>query len=149
MGQETRRHSTILVIVLMVAVILSGSYLALSTTRAEKLYSLADKRSHFLFASFEAMNLGGFAVSGVIIESPSLIVIVDSVEDFVTFINGSTVYTMEEPWSTSKYNGTNNFSDYRRVLETSYIRTYYVFNDEMTIAWRYTHTINFKVQLRD
>jgi len=134
-------------IVIGAVLLISSVYFTTSSLRMAKLYSLADRESIRLFDGFEARHFGG-VTTGVVIESPSLIVIVDSLEDFEEAVNGSTVYTAEEPYCSRAYNGTNRFSDYNRVFKITYTRTYYVFNKGMTVAWRYTHTIMVKVALR-
>ena len=122
--------------------------------RASKLCNIADRESVFQFMSFELRHFGGDAVVVDVIEFPpqpqvgESFVPVYSLELFEQFREGcgnTTVYTMMEP---SRTDLPNHFSDNKRTLRTTYFRTYYFFNNAGTIVWEYTHTIEFKVQLR-
>ena len=130
--------------------VLSTAWLLYSTsvrTRVLNLYSIADRESVFKFMTFELRHFGGDAVTDVI-EFPPQVVPVYSLEDFEKFrelCGGPTVYTMMRP---TRADFPNHFSDNKRTLRTTYFRTYYFFNNAGTIAWEYTHTIKFKVQLR-
>ena len=115
--------------------------------RMSMLYCIADRECVFKFMTFELRHFGGRAVTDVI-ELPPQVVPVYSLEDFEKFrelCGGPTVYTMMRP---TRADEPEHFSDNKRTLRTTYFRTYYFFNNAGTIAWEYTHTIKFKVQLR-
>ena len=144
MKLSKKRGLILTIIVLSTAVVL---YSFSVQTRMMKLYSIADRESVFQFMSFELRHFGGDAVMDVI-EFPSQVIPVYSLENFETFregCGGSTVYTMMDP---SRADWPEHFSDNVRTLRTTYVRTYYFFNNAGTIVWEYTHTIKFKVQLR-
>jgi len=135
---------------ILTIIVLSTAGVLYSTsirTRVSKLYSIADRESVFQFMSFELRHFGGDAVTDVF-EFPPQVVPVYSLEDFEMFrelCGWPTVYTMMDP---SRADEPEHFSDNKRTLRTTYVRTYYFFNNAGTIAWEYNHTIKFKVQLR-
>lgn len=144
MKSRKRRGLILTIIVLSIAGLL---YSFSVHTRMMKLYSIADRESVFQFMSFELRHFGGDAAMDVI-EFPPQVVPVYSLENFETFregCGGPTVYTMMDP---SRADEREHFSDNVRTLRTTYVRTYYFFNNAGTIVWEYTHTIKFKVQLR-
>lgn len=140
-----KRDLILTIIFLTTAVVLYPTFSA--RTRMLKLYSIADRESVFKFMTFELRHFGGDAVTDEI-ELPPQVVPVYSLEDFEKFrelCGGPTVYTTMRP---TRADFPNHFSDNKRTLYTTYFRTYYFFNNAGTIAWEYTHTIKFKVQLQ-
>ena len=152
MKKSSKKKGLILtIIVLSTAGVLYSTSIR---TRVSKLYSIADRESVFQFMSFELRHFGGDAVVVDVIEFPpqpqvgEAVVPVHSLEHFKTFregCGGPMVYTMMDP---SRADWPEHFSDNVRTLRTTYVRTYYFFNNAGTIVWEYTHTIKFKVQLR-
>ena len=150
MKSSKKRGLILTIIVLSTAGVL---YFTSVQARMVKLYSIADRESVFQFMSFELRHFGGDAIMDVIEFPPQpqvgeAVVPVYSLELFKTFregCGGPTVYTVMDP---SRSDDPEHFSDNVRTLRTTYVRTYYFFNNAGTIVWEYTHTIKFKVQLR-
>lgn len=141
-----KRNLILTIIVLSTAVVLYPTFCM--RRRMSMLYSIADRECVFKFMTFELRHFGGRAVTDEI-ELPPQVVHVYSLEDFEKFrelCGGPTVYTMMRP---TRADFPNHFSDNKRTLYTTYFRTYYFFNNAGTTAWEYTHTIKFKVQLRE
>ena len=136
-----------LILIIFGLSIAGGLYYTSVGVRVAKLNNIADRESGFQFMSFELRHFGGDAVMDVI-EFPPQVETVDLLEDFEKYrelCGGPTVYTMTRR---SRADWPNHFSDNKRTLRTTYVKTYYFFNNAGTIVWEYTHTIKFKVQLR-
>ena len=134
MKSSKKRGLIITILVLSTAGLI---YFTSVRARMMKLYSIADRESVFQFMSFELRHFGGDAVMDII-EFPPQLVPVYSLEHFEMFregCGGPTVYTMMDPSADLP----NHFSDNMKTLRTTYVRTYYFFNNAGTIVWEYTH----------
>ena len=149
MSIELSRNQVIgLMVFVLVGLVFVLGNVVLAVGRQEQLDSLEDTNIERMFDDIESQEFG-VVVDGVTIQSPSLIVLIESIQEFKLHVvkTGGVIYTTDiEPryvWRTREYQNKTT------VLISTYSKVYYVFNDPMTIAWSYTYEAEFTFTLED